>query len=457
MGREWDLLIVDECHYCKNPKAGRTKKVLGVPQQWGRKDGSWYVKKARVPGLIDQSKKKVFLTGTPILNRPAEIFALLQALDPQTWRSKSKFEKRYCAAAMTRWGWDASGASNLDELQQKLRSTIMIRRKKADVLKELPAKRRQVVILPSDSREMKTILKEQKELLEGLELDGELLDNLNSQVGHFSELSALRKMIAMAKLPSVIDYLDNMIEEGIKKIVVFAHHHDVVDALMDHYGANAVRLDGRMNIDQKQQSIDAFQNTDVQIFVASIKAAGVGITLTAASHCVFAEISWTPADLSQAEDRLHRIGQLNSVSVQHLIVDGSLDAYMIETIIQKQEIIDQAVEANNLPDPDVGSKASDPLANAGSKASDPKVKKATVSVKKKEALAEALQLLAGMCDGAREEDGMGFNKVDTNFGKALAIRSLQRDLTDKEFFAGAKMARKYKKQVSSDLYETIYG
>lgn len=460
MACPWDMLIVDECHYLKNSKAARTKKVLGIPKQWGRKKtGEWYTKKERVPGLIDRAfMKKVFLTGTPILNRPNELWTLIQALDPDTWRSKSKFEKRYCQAHLNRWGaWDNSGAANLDELQQKLRSTIMIRRKKADVLKELPPKTRQIIVIPADTVEYKNYIKSERAFIEQYSLDtqsNDLLEELNAQVADFSELSEIRKEIALAKLSYVIEHIDEMLYSGVRKVVVFTHHHEVTDKLTEHYAEKCVKLDGRNSLEQKQEAIDAFQQSDVPIFIGGIKAAGVGITLTAASHCVFAEGSWVPGDLTQAEDRLHRIGAVGNVLVQHIVLDDSLDAHITKTIIAKQEVIDQAVEANNLPDS--GSKASDPLAKAGSKASNPVVKKTKPNGKKK-IVAEILQMLSGMCDGAREQDGFGFNKFDTDFGKKLALRSFDRELTDKEFAVAFKMVRKYKRQIPEEKYKAVYG
>lgn len=137
--RDWDVVVYDEVHYCKNQKTQRTKEALGYADKKGV---------VEVPPI--PAKRRLLLTGTPILNRPVELWPLLQAMDPQTWRSFFGFAQRYCAATNNGHGWDFSGASNLDDLQRRLRQTIMVRRLKADVLKELPAKRRQLIALPAN-------------------------------------------------------------------------------------------------------------------------------------------------------------------------------------------------------------------------------------------------------------------------------------------------------------------
>ena len=149
--RNFDIMVVDECHKLKNPKAKRTKTVLGY---WDKSQ------RENVPGLVNTARKKLFLTGTPFLNRPIEIQPIVGALDKQ-FSNFMAFAKRYCAATQSRYGWDFSGASNLEELQEKLRSSIMVRRLKKDVLKELPSKRRQIVIL-SKNGSVQAIDKESK-------------------------------------------------------------------------------------------------------------------------------------------------------------------------------------------------------------------------------------------------------------------------------------------------------
>lgn len=350
-GIEWDMLICDEAHYMKNPRAQRTTAILGK----GKKE----------KGV--RAAKKVFLTGTPITNRPVELWPLVNYLFPVVFAEFWPFAKRYCGAHYNGYGWDFTGASDLEHLQQSLRSAGMIRRLKKDVLTELPEKIRQVISLPSDSvsrlirrenehaaeleRRVKSIKQEAKRMKAAGNIDGyrDAVGQLRQAYGvAFEEMAAIRKELALAKIPFVIEHLTDIIESG-EKVVVMAHHREVVDQLQNHFGLSAVKLYGGMSDGEKEHSVTRFQMDDTcRLFIGSIRAAGVGITLTASSNVVFAELDWTPANVLQAEDRCHRIGQTQSVLVQHLVFDGSLDAKMADTLVRKMEIIGQALDETDI-------------------------------------------------------------------------------------------------------------
>lgn len=329
MGNVYDLVILDEAHYIKSPDARRSMAAKQI-----------------------QARHRIALTGTPILNRPVELYGILQWLKPSLFTDKAKkqFERRYCAGHLKtlRFGrrvkkvWDATGASNLDELRYKLNG-LMIRRLKADVLKELPPKRRQIIELSREDiswvRDL-AIAKAEEELAYDIQVKG-LDDTVTAK---WDQLSKLRLETAMAKLPAATQVIFDAIENS-GKVVVFAHHHDVIDYLVEKL-PRAVRVDGRMGQDERQVSVDRFQNDPmVKVFVGQIQAAGVGLTLTAASHVIFVELDWTPGLVSQAEDRCHRIGQKASVLVQHLVLEDSLDAKMAKALVKKQEIIERALDA----------------------------------------------------------------------------------------------------------------
>jgi len=353
--RKWDLRVCDEAHYIKNPKTRRTKHILG---EWNKKVKGWNI-------LPIRARKRVFLTGTPIVNRPIELWPILRALDPDTWSNWKYFTQRYCNAKQTRWGYDVTGASNMEELGKKLRSTIMMRRLKKDVLKELPSKTRQVIEVPADSVVMKILDRENYEYdlrfdkINELERAAEqaektknearyqeLVQQLKEQQGAaFAEMSAMRHEIAKTKIPIVIKHLGDLLENE-QKVVVFAHHKIMVDALHEKF-PNSVTLTGSTPQNKRQENIEKFQNDpSCLLFIGNIKAAGMGITLTASSHCVFAELSWVPGEINQCEDRLLRIGQKNNVTIQHLVYEGSLDARMAKTIIAKQNNIDKILAKN---------------------------------------------------------------------------------------------------------------
>jgi SWI/SNF-related matrix-associated actin-dependent regulator 1 of chromatin subfamily A len=339
---DWDLLVVDEAHFIKNSKALRTKLVLG--------NGT------RLPPI--KAKQKLFLTGTPIVNKPVELWPLVHALDPEDlglnfWT----FTKRYCNAHQTNLGhWDFSGHSNTEELQQRLRSKFMIRRLKADV-EDLPAKQRQIIKLTPDRAARAAIAAERAAFERFMQRRGDSgLDYANAVRGldspsiRFEEIARERHETAVRKVPQVIAHLRECLAEG-SPVVVFVHHHDVAHRIKEAFPTAAV-VTGEIPQAQRTREITRFQSDirarggdpDCKLFIGSIMVAGLGITLTAASHVVFAELDWVPGNVSQAEDRCHRIGQRNAVLIQHLVFDGSIDARMAEVIINKQAVIDAAVD-----------------------------------------------------------------------------------------------------------------
>lgn len=353
--RDWDVLIVDECHYLKNWQAQRTQAVLGRKAKRGDE-------RPEIKPIA--AKRRVFLSGTPFVNRPVEFFPIIEALDPNgLGASFWTYVNRYCAAYNSNFGWDFSGASNLDELQQRARSTFLVRRLKKDVLKELPPKRRQVIEIPAKGFER--LIDTESALdamnaatLTALRADVELAKASEDQRVYraaverlreaaqiaFDSIAKARHDLAMAKVPAMIEHIENAIESS-GKVVLFVWHRDVVQAIMEKFGDSAVQVHGGVPVHLRQEAVDRFQtDPKITLFVGTIKAAGVGLTLTESSHVVFGELWLVPGDMSQAEDRCHRIGQEESVLVQHLVVDGSYDARMAKILIKKQAVLDAALD-----------------------------------------------------------------------------------------------------------------
>lgn len=458
--QEWDILICDEAHALKNPKAQRTQYVLG---KWHKDPAK------RIPAI--PTRRKVFITGTPILNRPIELYPLIKALDPITWGNWRNYVTRYCDGHQTRWGWDVSGASNLDELQEKLRSTIMVRRLKADVLADLPPKRRQIMALPQNGAAPAVaseweIMRRNEDMLEELRAAVELakasedeadykaaVENLRDGARRaFEDISKARHETALAKLPAVKAHLHELLETG-EKVVVFAHHLDVLHALAEEFGDAAVMLVGATSQDDRQLAVDRFQSDpQVKLFIGSLKAAGVGITLTSSSTVVFAELDWTPAMMTQAEDRCHRIGQANSVLVQHLVLDGSIDAAMAQTLVEKQEIIDKALD-DDIPEKEI------PVLPV-KEPTTAKVSRKQVATEAEEltseqidAVHEGLKILAALDpDRAAQRNHMGFNAFDGKIGHELANVS---KLTPRQAALGRRLVKKYHRQLGDELLRKI--
>lgn len=257
--------------------------------------------------------------------------------------------------------WVTEGSSNLAELQQRLRATFMVRRLKKDVLTELPPKRRQLIAL-EDSRvdwskhpqfkRWKEIYEKQYDermaKLEAAKTEGEYkvaalaLEKFTGVA--FDEMSEFRHTTAMAKLPLCIKYIEDLLASGIDNLVVFAHHIDVIEKLLEHFEDDAVAVYGKTSREDREKNVQLFQELKKRIFIGQIRTAGVGITLTAANTVVFVEIDWVPGVLSQCEDRLCRIGQKKMVHVIHLILGNTLDANMVKKVVGKQIVIDKALD-----------------------------------------------------------------------------------------------------------------
>jgi SWI/SNF-related matrix-associated actin-dependent regulator 1 of chromatin subfamily A len=474
--QEWDVVIMDECHYIKTPTAKRTRLLVGGPKT-----------KTQEKAEPLPAKRKILLTGTPIMNRPAELFSLLHYLDAARWPSRFAFERRYCAGGYNGFGFEAKGASNLNELQARLRETVMVRRLKADVLTELPAKQRQIISIEPDSDEVRELI--DRENAEQERLDAEIAqatyevqtaEASGSEVDYkaavaklkqaqaiaFERMAAVRHEVALAKLPYVIEHLA---ATTAGKVLVFAHHHDVINGLVEALQPEGVvSITGHTKNEDRQPIVDRFQtDPSIRFFVGGMKAAGLGLTLTAASHVVFAEIDWTPSTITQAEDRAHRIGQAESVTVQHVVLDGSIDAKMAKMVVEKQEVIDRSLD--NKIDRPVAAPISDVQAVREEIAA--QVTRAPVEVPFEDhrqrpvalfdltqnqvaAIHEALRVVAGYdTDRARFLNGVGFSRYDTDFGCKLAAQSY---LTPRQAVVARKLARKYHRQYSVELFQRIF-
>lgn len=461
---EWDLVVCDEAHYLKNKDARRTKMVFGERATAKEKAQGM----ADVPGL--QARKRVLLTGTPICNKPAELFPLISYLDPVTWGNFFKFAVRYCGAHQNGFGWDFSGAANLAELQDKLRSTIMVRRLKKDVLTELPAKRRQVVEFPADTPALRAVTREEREAYEGVDelearvelaaasedagaFEAAVAALKKGQQACFEGLSTLRLETARAKIPLCIEHIEEAVEES-AKVVVFAHHKEVARALADRFGNAAVRVVGDTPIAERQAAVDRFQkDPSCKVFIGSIMAAGVGLTLTAASHVIFCELDWVPGNVTQAEDRCHRIGQKESVLVQHLVLEGSLDATMARRIIAKQEVIDKALDAMAAP---AQTNAGLPARRRAPEQAALDAIAAKLTDDQWQAAASAIIFLRNRCNGAKDYDGAGFSKIDVAIGHSLAAQAeSSTGISRRQAALALKVAWKYHRQLPEAIAARI--
>lgn len=314
---DFNTLIIDECHYVKNNKAIRTKAVKKL-----------------------QKNIKYFIpiSGTPITSRPIEFFNVLSWLRPDIFNSYWHYAERYCGMTHNGFGYDFKGATNSKELHEILiREGVMIRRLKADVLIDLPPKTRTVIPILNNR------------LKEYQNYESQVMDDIES--GKIAALIAkfelLKQKAVDIKMKESISWIEDFLQSD-EKLVVFATHHETIDTIYKHFKAIAVKLDGRDSKEQRQKSIDEFQNnTDIKIFIGNIKAAGVGITLTAASNVAFLELGWTPGEHDQAEDRCHRIGQDDSVTAWYLIASGTIEEDIAELLDEKRKVLTAVLDGQD--------------------------------------------------------------------------------------------------------------
>ena len=301
-------LIVDEAHYIKNYKAKRTKLLMS---------------------LIKATSNVSLLTGTPIVNRPIELWTLLYSIGA-TKLGYFEFGMRFCAGWKTPWDtYDFSGSSRKGELIKVL-EPFMLRMTKEECI-DLPSKTYRIIALdlPVDKREK--------------QFSQDQIDTPDSIP--FEAISDIRRLNAERKLDQSISYIKDCLEQT-DKIVVFAHHTHIIDGLMDALKEfEPVMVTGSVKNEDRHVAVQTFQNNPkCRVFVGNIKAAGVGLTLTAASHVVFVEAPWSPADLQQAADRCHRIGQQNNVTIDLLTITGSIDEIILHKILTKMDVIDSVIK-----------------------------------------------------------------------------------------------------------------
>lgn len=314
-----NFLILDEAHYIKNPKSKRYKCIAHelIP--------NW-----------KELQMKILLTGTPIQNRPIEIRSLMLISKPdvlEPYREFRRFAFKYCDGRMGKWGFEASGSSNEEELGLRLAlGGAIIRRKKEKVLPQLPDKTMTMLVFEGNT-DAKRVLKKYDVLFD---FEAVLSNPTFWQKNSNEHIATARRELAIAKLPDSIEAIKELLE-SVNKVVIFAWHTEIMDALENAFKEyKPAFIAGRTKTETRQAEVDRFQNDPAcRVFIGNILAAGVGITLTAASHIEFVESSWVPGEIFQAVDRCHRIGQKSSVSARFHVVKGSIDEAVIGSLISK--------------------------------------------------------------------------------------------------------------------------
>jgi SNF2 family DNA or RNA helicase len=333
--------VFDESHYCKSRDSQRTKAAKAIT-----KGAS-----PEVPILL--------LTGTPVTNRPAEYAPQLQIIGQiDSFGGEWGFYRRYCDAFRDKWGqWHLEGASNLEELNDRLRATCYIRRTKDQVMTELPPVIHDPLVVEVPPAALKEYRKAEADIVQYLidravEIAEELGENPKSAAvrarlkaeasQHLVRISILRRLAAKAKMDAIIEWIEGRLEES-RKVVVAAHHRDIVDTLAEKFGG--LKIQGEMEVGDVEDAKEAFQNDpDKKVIVLSIQAAKTGHTLTASQDVLFVELPWTPADVDQTYSRCHRIGQTGSVTATYLMAAGTIDEEIYDLVERKRRVVTQATD-----------------------------------------------------------------------------------------------------------------
>lgn len=361
-GLDYNFFIADECHFLKNGSTLRSK----IAQE-----------------LAKDCKYKIFITGTPIYNKPKDLYVVLNLIDPAMFNNFQVFAERYCGAEKVNVGIGGKkriitkydGANNLEELNRILRGNYMIRRMKDEVLKELPEKIKDVVVLDEDDlaglveKEKNAIanIKNQQDTLQAevnklreLAQSNKAYEDAykdrvkklrNVKMNGFGEIARIRKEIAVKKIPHVVEFVKDILENSEdkqSKVVIFGHHQEVIyglaELLKEYF---PLVITGQTSDSERQKNIMLFKEKNPhRVFIGSMGAAGTGVD-GLQNNCnivVFAELDWTPALVQQAEDRLQRIGQKNTVWVYHIVANDSIDARIAKIMVQKDNVAKQILD-----------------------------------------------------------------------------------------------------------------
>lgn len=322
---DYDLVIVDEFHRMKNPKTDWTqiiKRALSV-----------------IP-------EKLLLSGTAIKNRPMELFVPLNFLDPKTWNDRHAFGIRFCAAYEDHFGWIYDGVSNTEELYNRI-APMYLRRLKKDVLPELPDKTYTEIRLELESSELKEFTKLES-AMKKVANESELInqDGMKEVPKTFMEkIHQIKLLTESIKLDRAAEFIQDIIEAK-DKVVLFFDYLPTAQRIKDMFGDKAVIHTGSMNQSEKHESVTRFQNDKkVNVFGGTIMSAGVGITLTAANKLIFLGQAWSPSDMIQAEDRIHRASTTHdNVQIITYLCNDTWDNDIYEFLRKKDQVVSKVLD-----------------------------------------------------------------------------------------------------------------
>ena len=319
---DYDLIVIDESHRIKEKKTGWTQIIIKA--------------------FRDVVPRKILISGTAIKSRPSEFFTSLNFLNKDEWNNQHEFGVKYCAGYDTGFGWDYSGVSNLEQLFTRI-SGVFLRRLKKDVLKDLPPKtytNMPIELTDAEYKEYEQILKSFKK---------EDKDGKATEESYLAKIAKLKLFTGRCKLKRAVDYIQDIIDGG-EKVVIMSDLQELAEEVHKLFPKISVLHTGSMSENDKFESYQSFQkNKEIKVFSGMIMASGVGISLTEASRLIFLGFGWTPGDMMQAEDRIHRASTTHdNIQIITLYCAGTIDEDIMELLNEKDQVVTMVLDNQKL-------------------------------------------------------------------------------------------------------------
>ena len=324
--REWKpyMMIVDEAQALKNRQSQRSKATKKIAKK---------------------CPKIVLLTGTPLTNAPKDLYPLISIIKKDLFPNFFDYAYKFCEPKLEYGRMTFNGSKNEDLLHRKLRRHMMVRRLKKNVLKSLPPKTRTVVPVDLPPKEMKEYTTLRDQFVRWLKVFAPKIGKSERQANRLVQMGYLKRLAGISKTKIIHEWIDNFLEETDEKLIVFGIHKKMLLPLYDKYKKQAVLVNGSVTGKERQKRVEKFQkDKSCRIFFGNIQAAGTGWNGSCASTVLFVELDWVPANMVQAEDRPHRIGQKNPVKIYFLVAKGTIEELLCRVLERKQLLSDQIVD-----------------------------------------------------------------------------------------------------------------
>lgn len=326
-------LILDESQKIKSRSAKRTKAIQKLVFNYKDK-------------FAPSIPHRIAMSGTPLVNRPAELWTTLNLLWPTEFPHFFPFAMRYCKPVRTPWGWIYKGAAHLDELHNRLKKLGMIRRLAKGTLVNYQEPNRTIIPVDIDKEEYDKV---ENDFIQWLQKKSIVKAKRAAKAEKLVRMHYLKRLAAAAKIGWVYEWIEDALENHYKKIVVYAWHKDIIQKIHKRYKNISVVVDGSVKGKKKKIAENYFKrNKNIRIFIGQIEAAGESISLSTASHkLAFAELPWTPGQVNQVEKRINGYGQTKQVEIDYLIAKDTIEEDLCKLLQKKQEVLSATLDGSS--------------------------------------------------------------------------------------------------------------